>query len=121
MMPFLSWSVEQLPELRCDHRTCRDMTDEARLSYADALLQVIQNDPPAKQKISLGFLGASEDARIVQRFQMLLSRKPFSISKTKLLASFAVCVVLFVVSYYVELQPNTPPPTEDLELVFISV
>lgn len=110
MMPFLSWSVEQLLELRCDHRACRDMTDEARLSYADALLQVIQNDPPAKQKISLGFLGASEDARIVQRFQMLLSRKPFSISKTKLLASFAVCVVLFVASYYVELQPNTPPP-----------
>lgn len=114
VMPFLSRSVEQLLELRCDRCACRDLTDEARLSYADALLQVIQNDPPAKQKVSLGFLGAREDARIVQRFQVLLSGKPSSASKVKLLASFAVCLVLFVASYYVELQPDTTPGSDDI-------
>lgn len=114
VMPFLSQSVEQLLELRCDRRACRDLTDEARLSYADALLQVIQNNPPAKQKVSLSFLGASEDARIVQRFQMLLMKKPGSVSKGKIAATVAVCVILFIGSYYVELQPGTAPETDDM-------
>lgn len=114
VMPFLSRSVEQLLELRCDRRACRDLTDEARLSYAGALLQVIQNNPPAKQKVSLGFLGASEDARIVQRFQMLLMKKPDSVSKGKIVAIVAVCVILFIGSYYVELQPGTAPETDDM-------
>lgn len=114
VMPFLSRSVEQLLELRCDRRACLDLTNEARLSYADALLQVIQNDPPAKQKVSLGFLGASEDARIVQRFQMLLVKKPVSASKAKIVATVVVCAILFIGSYYVELQPGTIPGPDDV-------
>lgn len=114
VMPFLNRSVEQLLELRCDRRVCRDLNDEDRLSYADSLLQIIQNAPPAKRKISVGFLGSNEDIRIMQRFQMLLAEKPVSVSKVKIAATVAVCAVLFIGSYYVELQPNTAPGPEEI-------
>lgn len=115
VMPFLSRSVEQLLELRCDQRACRDLAEEDRLSYVNTLLQIIQNTPSEKRKISVSFLGSSEDIRIVQRFQLLLSGKPAPASKAKLLATFAICIALFVASYYVELQPHTAPPIESIE------
>lgn len=106
VMPLLNRSVEQLLELHCDRRACRRLSEEGQLEYLNTLLHVMRIAPAGTADMTLSYLGNVEEAGIQQRFLLLLHAKLSERSRAKLWTGCAFCMVLFVMSYLVILQPT---------------
>lgn len=111
VMPGISRDVEQLLELRCDRRACRDLDEAGRLSYLDTLLRLLRRGPGKSGGASVGYRGGMD---MVQRFQMLLDG-PERIGRGRRLALWGMCAALFAASYGVTLQPWAASPALDGE------
>lgn len=112
VMHLLNRNIEQLLELCCDRRACKRLPQDERLGYLDTLLRMMRGASTETAHISLSYLGNTEEAGIQQRFLLVLEDTLSKRSRLKCLAGAGVCIVLFVVSYLVILQPHTEPPTE---------
>ena len=78
VMPLLKRSVEQLLELRCDRKVCRQLSEEKQLSYMTTLSALVKHGSASVAQVYMGYLGQDNDTDIMQRFRMLLLGKPNS-------------------------------------------
>lgn len=108
-MSLLNRSVEQLLELYCDRRACRVLSEDGQLEYLSTLLYFVRSAPARTSDMSLSYLGNVKEAGVQQRFLLMLQDKPSKRSRFQFLAGCAVCIVLFVASYCVVLQPHELP------------
>lgn len=117
VMPLLKRSVEQLLELRCDRKVCRQLSEEKQLSYMTTLSALVKHGSASVAQVYMGYLGGDNDTDMVQRFRMLLLSKPSATERARHVIGYALCIALFVASYYVILQPWIEPNVSSLESV----
>ena len=114
VMPLLKRSVEQLLELRCDRKVCRQLSEEKQLSYMTTLSALVKHGSASVAQVYMGYLGQDNDTDIMQRFRMLLLGKPRTVERCRQIISCVLCLVLFIASYGVILQPwNDSPGSDD--------
>lgn len=118
VLPMLIRSVEQMLELRCDKRVCKNLSEEQQLTYLDTLLQLAEMNRKGETKIpqiSMGYTGKYDAGSIVQRFQIALHGSTNRRKKVRAVVCCAMCFVLFCASYFVILQPWSPPAENPAE------
>lgn len=108
-------NVLQLLELVCDRRVCKNLSRAGQMSYLESLLHFLKNTTMMTANgMTLSYLGNPLDGGVKQRFQLMLQDRPFAQSRARLWMSCVLCMVLFILSYLVILQPAyLPPPVED--------
>jgi len=106
VMGFMNRSVQQLLELLCDRRACKNLSQEEQYSYLKTLLRFLKNktEKPAN-RIALSYVGNSAGSEMKQRFQLVLQNKPSARLKFQMWVNCILCIVLFVMSYLVIVQP----------------
>ena len=117
VMPLLKRSVEQLLELRCDRKVCRQLSEEKQLSYMTTLSALVKHGSASVAQVYMGYLGQDNDTDIMQRFRMLLLGKPRTVERCRQIISCVLCLVLFIASYCVILQPWGEPDASSFESV----
>ena len=117
VMPLLKRSVEQLLELRCDRKVCRQLSEEKQLSYMTTLSALVKHGSASVAQVYMGYLGQDNDTDMMQRFRMLLLGKPKTVERCRQIISCALCLVLFIASYCVILQPWGEPDASSFESV----
>ena len=102
-------SIEQFLELRCDRRACKNLTDIECHEYLKTLLKLVKEAPAATSGLSMGYFGRSEDMALIQRFRLIIeSTRPGTGSKIRLCICCVICVILFIGSYFLTVQPWRP-------------
>lgn len=114
VMPMVRKSVEQLLELRCDRRVCKCLAEEMRLSYMETLMKLVKFGSLEYSQIYVNYLGSENDKNIMQRFQALLWEKPRSSTKILTALCIALCLAVFIGSYFFILQPCAYPDIADI-------
>ena len=110
----LNRGVLQLLELLCDKRVCKNLSEDEQADYLETLLHFLKNTTlMPKNSMALSYLGNPMDSGVKQRFQLMLRGKPSVRSKVRLWTGCILCVLLFIMSYWVVLQPAFPPPTAE--------
>ena len=117
VMPVLKRSVEQLLELRCDRKVCRQLSEEKQLSYMTTLSALVKHGSASVAQVYMGYLGQDNDTDMMQRFRMLLLGKPRTAERCRQIISCVLCLALFVASYGVILQPWSEPDASSFESV----
>lgn len=108
--------ADKLLELRCDERVARALDDREKLCYAEAMMTVIRQLAPGQADSDLctvHFVGDEPSVR--QRFELLLTderRRPRTTA-----ALYAAAVLVFVLSYFVVIQPASMPPQIEGEVL----
>lgn len=113
VMSRLSDSIGQLLELICDRRACKNLSKMEQLGYLDTLLNFAKGAPKEASNMALCYLEDTEEAKIRLRFQLMVPGTPSKCSRLKLWGSCILCVMLFVASYCVILQPGLFPAPMD--------
>lgn len=114
IMPLLNHSVVQLLELFCDKRACKERSSAGQLEYVETLLRFIKSSAADSDGLTLSYLGNADDAKIKQRFQLMLQDKPSMRSQFRFWGSCLICFMLFIASFFVIFQPASfPDPLED--------
>ena len=117
VMPVLKRSVEQLLELRCDRKVCRQLSEEKQLSYMTTLSALVKHGSASVAQVYMGYLGQDNDTDMMQRFRMLLLGKPRTAERCRQIISCVLCLALFIASYGVILQPWSEPDASSFESV----
>ena len=114
VMPMLKRSIEQLLELRCDRKVCRQLSAESQLSYMETLIELVKLGSTCTAQTYMGCLGRNSGDDMQQRFGMLLLNKPSTTERCRQIISCVLCLALFIASYGVILQPwNDSPGSDD--------
>ena len=117
VMPVLKRSVEQLLELRCDRKVCRQLSEEKQLFYMATLSALVKHGSTGVAQVYMGYLGQDNDTDMMQRFRMLLLGKPRTAERCRQIISCVLCLALFIASYGVILQPWSEPDASSFESV----
>ena len=117
VMPVLKRSVEQLLELRCDRKVCRQLSEEKQLSYMTTLSALVKHGSASVAQVYMGYLGQDNDTDMMQRFRMLLLGKPKTAERCRQIIICVLCLALFIASYCVILQPWSEPAIGDAKTV----
>ena len=104
-------SVDQILELRCDKHVCSRLSKMEQLQYSSALLEILKIGKTSSRSLAAKYLGIPSKSRLRQRFRLLLQRERRP-SKCAVLPwiGAALCMLVFLSSYTVILQPGFPPP-----------
>ena len=114
-------NLEQVLEIRCDHRVTQKMDKKEKLNYLQTILLVSQQFLVTESKIkqpqlvaSFAYIHISDDSLIKQRFHVVSKYK--STQKSRYIGCIMAMFLLFTLSYTIVLQPfNTEgPPMEDI-------
>lgn len=109
-------TTEQMLELRCDRRACRDLSEVEKISYLETLLHLLDRKFIAKPATTLGYTGNQAEVNIKQRFSLLLSGKACTAKDRRNAVIGAVlCIILFIASYFVIIQPAAHAPMDEEE------
>ena len=104
-------SVDQILELRCDKHVCSRLSKMEQLQDSSALLEILKIGKTSSRSLAAKYLGIPSKSRLRQRFRLLLQRERRP-SKCAVLPwiGAALCMLVFLSSYTVILQPGFPPP-----------
>lgn len=105
--------LEYLLELRCDGNVTKDMEQKEKISYVEMILKVMRQTKEQEKSYAekAGNL-FRRDAFIRQRFEILLGEDE---REKRRMIPFVFVAVIFLLSYFVIIQPRYPnPPEEDL-------
>ena len=83
------------------------------MSYMETLIKLMRNGTAGFAEAYVGYLGYDNDEIMTQRFQMLLLGKPNLTERIRLFVCYALCLLMFIVSYGFILQPWDPSPKVD--------
>lgn len=110
----LKSNIDQILELRCNRCVCNLLSQKEQLQYSSALLCVLKAGKPARS-LSTKYLGIPSKVRLRQRFRLLFQEhRPKSNNGLSWVAAL-LCVLLFLGSYSVILQPGTEHPYVERE------
>lgn len=113
VMYFVKSSVEQIIELRCDARVCRDMGDEERIIYLQGITRVLKTSQK-EPELGIGYAKKKSNKFLRRRFcEVLEPVKKQSCGLTALLAGS--CIAVFVFSYTFIIQPASIPDAFEVE------
>ena len=106
--------VDTILELRCDAKLARALNDDKKIEYLDVMIKVLcQNICQGKDDRLVTASLVSPVYDLKQRFEMVMyyDRNSHQLSRHLLCA----CIVLvFVLSFFVVIQPAYFPPAEDV-------
>lgn len=105
--------LEYLLELRCDGNVTKDMEQKEKISYVEMILKVMRQTKEREKS----YAGKAanlfrRDIFIRQRFEILLGEEE---REKRRMIPFVFVAVIFLLSYFVIIQPRYPnPPEKDL-------
>lgn len=104
---------EMLAELECDRRVTDGMDSDTLKAYLGAILSVMRRlKPDAGGRRTAVTSSFAQTYSVKRRFAVLLDRRERKPMISRL-AVYAVMLALFLASYMVIWQPDTPPPAVD--------
>ena len=106
--------LEYLLELRCDAKITDSMNRLERISYLETILHVLRQTNGHSDRVQLSvanFANTSLDSFTHQRFELLLNDDPTKSAKKQFLC---LIIPVFLLSYFVILQPAYFPSAEEL-------
>lgn len=107
--------LESLLENRCDQRLVAHCPLEEKLSYTSALIRTARltcGRKPAHPVGVASFVRPDAEDELTQRINLILNGKPRRKSVTILMT--ALCVAVFIASYFVIVQPAYEVPDDEL-------
>lgn len=107
---YLKRSVEEMLELECDEKTCRDMDEEERLAYLEAIKRVLRDGTQKDFSLGMGYGRNYGGKCLLRRVQAILHPVEKQSGWETYLGAL-VCVSLFILSYSIILQPVGMPKT----------
>lgn len=115
LMHLLQRNLNQMLELRCDAKLIQKYSSEMQYKYLATLLKVlkIQNSPAIaspKNNTTASFINYSNYSLTRQRFEIILGNKASNAKKKYF--GYALCIFLFISSYFIILQPDEYTATE---------
>lgn len=111
-MYYLKRCVMEMLELECDERACRGMSDEERIAYLEAIKRVLESGRKKEQELGMGYGKNHSFLFLKRRFcEVLEPVERYTIGQTRILA--VLCLILFLASYAVILQPAGVPKNTD--------
>ena len=113
--------ADHLLELKSDLSLAKKLTEEARTQYLETLLKIAKSLPSKKfenrthniSSIGIGFLTFGYGRKIKQRFQLVNSYKPMTVSQK--IKNVCVCIFVllaFTASFLFVVQPRTERPPD---------
>ena len=117
--PVVYWfqkTLDQLLELRCDANVTKDMDEGEKERYLAAILDVVRKlrGSGLARPAAASALVYRHPSSTVQRFDVVLNGRKKSEKVQAALSALAVCV--FLLSYFVILQPCTAPPADTVSI-----
>lgn len=107
--------LDALLEMRCDAKVVSGLNEIEKTEYLGALLNVVhQVSEPSKKAVTVNSYLTRPQLGFRQRFDMILNYDCQKNRFSRNLVCFAV-VILFILSYFVIIQPAYEPPPEELE------
>ena len=100
-------------ELKCDARVCKNMDEEEKTMYLQGILQIIKMGKKGYMELGVGFGNGGSGKFMQRRFQEVLNPVK-KISYKMTLVSAGTCLLVFILSYTVILQPKSLPSIEEL-------
>lgn len=107
--------MDSILEMRCDQAMLRGRSHTERTAYAKTLFQVANILCPQKVRYpssAATFLQRRGGTELILRIKLVLNRK--APCRGAGIAAIALCLALFVASYFVVPVPSGGPPPEDL-------
>ena len=106
--------VDTILELRCDAKLARELNDDKKIEYLDVMIKVLRRNvcrDEADRLVTASLVSPVYDLK--QRFEMVMyyDRNSHQLSRYLLCAGI---VLVFVLSFFVVIQPAYFPPAEDL-------
>lgn len=101
--------LDNLLELRCDLRITKDMNEVEKVSYLSAILKIAkksQQETKVKNNATSTLLNMKSNGILKQRFDIVLRHK--STIRLRIISS-SIIVALFVLSYFMVIQPEYHP------------
>lgn len=101
--------ADKLLELCCDERVVRSLDERGKLRYANSMMAVFQQLVHGHEDSDLctvHFVG--NEQAVKQRFELLLTKERHRPKSTTVL--YAAAMLVFVLSYFVIIQPASEPP-----------
>lgn len=111
---FFHRELENLLELRCDSAVTKAMTEKERVTYLEAILNVMKQVAWRDVKQLNGAASLVDVKRqgfMRQRFEVILNKA--AVSRGKSVRNICIIVIVFVCSYFVVVQPGWYPTEED--------
>ncbi|NBI62891.1 M56 family metallopeptidase [Clostridiales bacterium] len=111
---FFHRELENLLELRCDSAMTKAMTEKERVTYLEAILNVMKQVAWRDVKQLNGAASLVDVKRqgfMRQRFEVILNKA--AVSKGRSIRNVCIIVIVFVCSYFVVVQPGWYPTVED--------
>ena len=103
---------EMLTELECDRRVTEKMDSDTLKAYLGAILSVMKRLTESGSGRTAVASSFAQTYSVKRRFAVLLDRRERKSGLSRA-AVYAVMFALFLVSYLVIWQPDTPPPAVD--------
>ncbi len=98
-------------EIQCDKLACREMDDTRRAMYYGTVLQTLRLSGKAPLSGVMQFAGREEEKSLKRRVHIAF--EPLKkLSKRTVTAIVSLCLVTFVLSYFLVWQPASHAPTD---------
>lgn len=107
-------SMEQMLELRSDARACRALSEQEQIAYLEMLLLVSKGTEHGTEPLPVSFSGYGASEELYQRFTFITNQQTKPLAAWKAVLCGIACFALFVVSYFVVIQPAYAPPVEEI-------
>lgn len=112
----LGKDLDYVLELRCDAYAVKDLSEEQRICYVEAVSSVIRQAKPAETpnaRYALSLNGQYSHDKLVERMKLVFSKN----TVRRRLPFFFLCALaaLLLLSYAFVIQPVTDPPSGDIE------
>ena len=110
---FLYNNIVQLTELRCDKKVYCNLSKEEEVAYISAIYYSITKNR-YDEELPAGFIGSTLNRYFKQRVALL--KEPYrGIEWKKTSLVIALCILVFLASYTVVIQPATLPNMNEIE------
>lgn len=112
---FFAHELDSILEMRCDQAVMRGRTKEEREAYVETLTLVLRQMVGGRRNYpaaTVTFARPVKKSVALQRAMLILNAPPRHRAAT--IAAGCLCVVIFIASYFVLLQPATLPSEYDV-------
>lgn len=109
--------VIQLLELRSDRRACCTLNEASRINYSQTLITTLKLAHSNYTSFVPYFAGSLYRSCYARRVKNLLTPSPSKPPRWKFITTISLCLLLFLASYTVILQPAYDPPMDEIGMI----
>lgn len=109
---------DRLVEISCDSKLMAGKTPEERVQYAGTLLSVMKRATGERNGRIFSSAFSSNADNVKQRFELILTDRPPKAKRARVLLN-SLFIAVFILSFFVIIQPRYEPPMDEIPGVLI--